>query len=294
VKVLVIAQDGQIRRALEKQLAVRHRPFVSVGTEWLQSNRSLTIQRPLSAITGEIKVVVNAISLECLERETHEVAIDDAQWLAEICTQAAIPLIQLSNSQVFDGVDSGRHREDEPVAPSDQVGVLLSQLEERVCSSSKQHIILRVGPLFSSMGGNLLTSLMHDFKRNETRVLSTLGHSCPTHVNDLARVLSAIIDQLSCGAEPWGTYHYCSSDPTSSYQFAETVLAVAAQFAPAGDQPLLLASTTTDDSGWTRPLLNCEKILNTFGIKQLPWRAFVVPTVKNMFESEKEESANEP
>ncbi|WP_159931251.1 hypothetical protein [Oceanicoccus sp. KOV_DT_Chl] len=31
--------------------------------------------------------------------------------------------------------------------------------------------------------------------------------------------------------------------------------------------------------------MNCDKIRNTFGIKQLPWRAFVVPTVKKIFEN---------
>ncbi len=37
------------------------------------------------------------------------------------------------------------------------------------------------------------------------------------------------------------------------------------------------------DEDWQRPLLNCEKILNTFGIKQLPWRAFIAPTIKKYF-----------
>ena len=189
--------------------------------------------------------------------------------------------------------ECGRHREEDDVAPASRVGALLWRMEERVRAACKQHIILRTGPLFSAQGDNLLTSLIARLKDGATLALSTTGNSCPVHVSDLARVVSAIIDQLSCGAEPWDTYHYCSSDPVSSYLFAETVLAVVSQYRPAGAQPPLLESQDTADTRWPHPLLNCDKLLNTFGIKQLPWRAFLVPAVKQMFQPDKEGLSDE-
>ena len=287
MKVLIIALDDQIRHALEAQLDVRGRQYETVGLEWFKREGPVDVQRPPLTIPNDIGVVVNALSLECLEQGlADENLIEFLALLAQACEQAAIPLLQLSNSQVFDGFDGGRHRESEDVVPASRIGALLSRMEELLRGSCSRHVVLRVGPLFSSRGDNLLTGLLDKFQRGETLSLSSSGKSCPIHTKDLARVLSAIIDQLSCGCESWGTYHYTSSDPASSYQFAETVLAVVSQYTQANEQPLMLEPIETADTDWPRPLLNCEKILNTFGIKQLPWRAFVVPTVKKIFEAE--------
>lgn len=293
MKVLVVAIDGQVRSKLESQLAVRGHLFESVGNEWLQSTDTEVKSALSLAITDDIDLVVNALSFELLQLQADAGLVERLALLVDACEQASIPLIQLSSSQVFDGVDGGRHREVEPMVPASRLGALLCRMEELVRHGCQQHIIIRTGPVFSSVGDNLLTSIIRGFRRGEVLVLSNIGSSCPIHARDLARVISAIIDQLSCGAEPWGTYHYCSSDPASSYLFAETVLAVVTQYTEAFDQPLRLESVDTVDAGWCWPLLNCEKILNTFGIKQLPWRGYVVSTVKKICESEKEESTNE-
>jgi dTDP-4-dehydrorhamnose reductase len=239
------------------------------------------------AIPSDIEVVVNALSLECLQQGLGgDNLIESLLLLAQACAQRAIPLIQLSSSEVFDGFDGGRHREVDDVVPASQIGALLSRMEALLPDSCSRHIVLRVGPVFSSREDNLLTRLLEKFQRGETLSFSSGGKCSPLHSKDLARVLSAIIDQLSCGCESWGTYHYNSSDPASSYQFAETVLAVLSQYTQSNDRPLMLESIDAVDLDWSKPVLNCEKILNTFGIKQLPWRAFVVPTVKKIFEAE--------
>ncbi len=285
MKVLIIALEHQIRDALEAQLAIRGRDFESVGLEWIKHEGPVDVQNPPLTIPNDISVVVNALSLECLEQHlADEELIESLALLAQACEQAAIPILQLSNSQVFDGTEPGRHREVDEVVPVSRIGGLLSRMEELLRGSCNSHIILRTGPLFSAVGENLVTDLLRKFQQGDTLNLSNGASSCPMHAQDLARVISAIVDQLSCGCESWGTYHYCSSDPANEYQFAETVLAVASQYTQAPDHPLKLESVETMDGDWPRPLMNCEKILHTFGIKQLPWRAFVVPTVKTIFQ----------
>ncbi len=288
MKVLVIALNGQIRDALVAQLGLRNRLFDSVGSEWFDPDGPVDAQRPPLKIPSNTSIVINAISLECLEQQQEDDVTGRVALLAQACEQAAIPLIQLSSSQVYDALDGGLHREEEEVVPASRIGAMLCRIEELVRGGCKQHIILRTGPLFSGVGDNLLTSLLADFRQGETLRLSSTGNSCPTHAGDLARVISAIIDQLSCGAGPWGTYHYCSSDPASSYLFAETVLAIVSQYTPV-DQSLILEPQDVTDGNWQRPLLNCEKILNTFGIKQLPWRTFILSTVKQILQPEKKE-----
>ncbi|WP_101760263.1 sugar nucleotide-binding protein [Oceanicoccus sp. KOV_DT_Chl] len=252
MKVLIIALDGQIRDALEAQLAIRQRPFLSVGAEWLNSDTSEQIKPQLN-IPADIGVVVNALSLESLQQQASESLIDSLAMLAQACDRAVIPVISLSTSQVFDGIDGGRNREKDEVVPASREGALLARMEELLRGSCSRHIILRTGPLFSSREDNLLTTLLDRFKAQESLTLSSTGKSCPLHAKDLARVISGLIDQLSCGCNAWGTYHYCSSDPVSSYQFAETVLAVVSQYTQANEQLLQLESVDTADTDWPRP-----------------------------------------
>lgn len=289
MKVLVIALDAQIRGALEQQLEIRDHAFESVGLEWLQDCKAS--EQPHSRpIPRDIAVVVNALSLECLEqegglsaKEFDALVLAPLTLLAQSCERAAIPLIQLSSDQVFDGIDGGCNRDDDPLSPASRIGAQLSSVEALVRNSCQRHIILRTGPLFSSRENNLLTRLLNRFQQGEVLSLSSVGKCCPMHTSDLARVVTAVAEQLSCGAEPWGNYHYCSSDPVSHYQFAETVLAVVSQYSSASDQSLQLESLEVRSSGWPHPLLYCDKIFNTFGIKQLPWRKFISPTVKKFF-----------
>jgi len=283
LKVLIVALDAHIRDSLVAQFQSRDREYDCVGLEWIDE---LLGNNTLPALPTNIGLVVNGLSLECLELKTEETILDHLQSLATVCQQYAIPLLHLSNSQVFDGLGDGPRKEIDDAAAVSEVGDLLCQMESKVRQICTQYIILRTGPIFSSIGDNLMTHLLRQFKHDETLELSNVGKSCPISSIDLARVISAMTDQLSCGSDAWGTYHYSSSDPASSYHFAETVLAVASQYMEIFDRPLGLTAVEMDDASWTRPLLNCNVILNTFGIKQLPWRAFIVPTVKNYFEQE--------
>ena len=286
MKVLVIALDTQIRSALEAQFDLRSRAFKSVGLEWLQPV-VVDTQSALLQIPEDIGVVVNTL----FPQDTLPATL---ALLAQACERAAVPLIQLSSCQVFDGLEGGRYRETDKLGSATALAQQLTHMEAVVQADCSRHILLRVGPLFSTAGKDLLVDLLNAFKRGETQRLSSRGKSCPLHAEDLARVISAIIDQLDCGCESWGIYHYCSSDPVSSYQFAETVLAAASQYRVTDQELLVLDADGGMDADWPKPLLNCEKIRNTFGIMQLPWRAFIAPTVKSIIQNNSiEEAKNE-
>jgi dTDP-4-dehydrorhamnose reductase len=286
LKVLIIALESQIRDALEAHLTIRNRVYQSVGIDWLLSAEHQPSTK--FKLPDDIGVVVNIATLELLQGST-DAQLDALEALVKSCEKAQVPLLQLSSSQVFDGAEGGRHKEDEEVLSSNAE----AKVESLVQGACERHIILRTGPVFSSKGDNLLTRLIPSFKQQATLKLSSVDKSCPLHADDVARVVSAIIDQLSCGCESWGVYHYSSSEPASHFQFAETVLAVVSQYIESSDEAFLLEPADIADEEWRRPLLNCEKIFSTFGIKQLPWRAFIVPTVKTLFNDQSEEIANE-
>lgn len=281
MKVLVIAQDGQIRDALEKQLTIRRREHLCVGPEWLDpAGPSCKNSLKMPEGTG---VVVNAVSLQSAERGDEDLAVKKVEVLARACVKRRVPLIHLSSSVVYDGAEDGVHKETEAAVAVSDLARLLLRMEGVVSAVSSRHIVLRTGPLFSSIGDNLLTRLLYRLESEDKLILSDRGESCPIHAGDMARVVSAIIDQLSCGAEVWGTYHYCSADYVTHFQFAEVLWSAVSRYKKAVAKAPALEASDVLDSEWSSPLLSCEKILNTFGIKQLPWRSFIAPTVKKYF-----------
>ena len=89
-----------------------------------------------------------------------------------------------------------------------------------------------------------------------------------------------VFSRESCGAPCWGTYHYHSSDAASGYEFAEVVLAAAAQYWDVGGAHVQLQAVPGEPYGGVFPLLNCQRIRDTFGVQQLPWRRAVPELLK--------------
>ena len=78
-----------------------------------------------------------------------------------------------------------------------------------------------------------------------------------------------MLDQFSTGAQAWVIYHYCSTDSTNCFEFAEVLLASASQFSELSNGAVELARPEQPPE----PLnyaLDCSKLRHTFAIKQTP------------------------
>ena len=280
MKILVLAQERQIISALSRYFEQRGRAYQICSVAELAS-----VPDVASFLRSNgISLVLNTASMSLLEQRTDSELVDGVKELAAICQRSQVMLMQLSSSLVFDGLDGGRHREIDEAVPASRIGALHWQMEQAVRANCEQHVILRGMPLFSAEPGNLLTTLINQFQAGGELTVSTTGKAAPVCCDDMARVLSAIIDQLSCGADVWGTYHYGASDPANYFQFSETVLAVVSQYIDTA--AVSLKAIESSQTAWPRPLLNCDKIHVTFGIKQLPWRSFIAATVKQVLSPE--------
>ena len=113
---------------------------------------------------------------------------------------------------------------------------------------------------------------------------------CPVEAGDGARVISALLDQLSTGLEVSGVFHYCSSDTATYYEFAEALLASASQYSEFGSSAVLLQPQAEGLAPLNRSL-NCVKIRNTFAIKQAPWRSAIAGIVGQYYDRQREREA---
>lgn len=189
-------------------------------------------------------------------------------------------ILALSGSQVFAGDKSGFYNENDlPDAHSDEAQPWLAL--ERWIGYFERHYLLRSDRVFSAEGDNPLTRLLHALRTQHALHISSHMRGCPTPASDLARVMTALLQQAGCGAKNWGTLHYCSGDVTHCAEFIEAVLTHTRQFESLADVALQPLAAEADRQ---RPaLLACQRIRDCFGIKQRSWRSSLPVVIKQYF-----------
>jgi dTDP-4-dehydrorhamnose reductase len=283
VKPLIICSEPSTQSALERQLQRRRQTFVCVTPAQLAEGLG---SRLAESDDGAGLLVLDAASQESVHGGAPRFSEAAFHQLVDACRQRHLPLLMLSDSRVFPGAAKHRYRETEAAAPLAAAGEQLLRRERYLAEQLEHHLILRTGPLIAPSGTNLLTHLLRSFRQGGPVPVAPEPRFCPTPVHDLARVISGIIDQLGCEAPCWGVYHYHSSDAASCYEFAEVVLAAAAQYWDVGGAHVQLQAVAGEPFGGIFPLLNCQRIRDTFGIQQLPWRRAIPELLKQIYEGE--------
>ena len=272
MKVLVLTDDVPLRQALFRQFESRSRHCLLLDPALLSSPGAMTAQ--LRQHAGSLLLLAPAA------------AGPDTTWadqlgrLAECCRETGSHVLLISSSLVFSGEKTSYRETDETLA-SDNPWLAA---EQAVLAHFPEALIVRTTQLFSAIPDNQLTRILQQLQAGGDIPCDNQWRAAPTAAADLARVCSAMIDQISCGAELSGVYHYSSAEPVTCFQFVEAVYAAASQYL--GSDSLAIAVSATGDSvapGWAVPRLNCDKIRDTFGIKQLPWRSFIGAEVSLFF-----------
>jgi len=219
--------------------------------------------------------------------QIQELDLQRCHWVAKACHRTDATYLYVSSSTVFSGELERPYLEEDSPDNEEVAGRLLARAEHIVADVCLRHLILRFGPVFSSEGMNLITRLLGSLRGGDSLVLDNNLRGCPVAADDGARVLLAVLDQLGTGLEPWGTYHYGSSDAATYYEFAEALLACASQFFEFSPLAVQLERETDELRSLNRTL-DCSKIRNTFAVRQIPWRSAIGDVVKQYYEQQQE------
>jgi len=206
--------------------------------------------------------------------------------LAKISEQLQIPIIHHSSSYVFDGAKKDTYTEEDATNPVSQYGKSKWYGERTLRDESTQHIILRTDWLFSDSIQSYFRRVIDECKSNDGKVGIVDNRFSPTHTADAARVIYAIIMQIDCNAQAWGTYHYNALQPVNQDQFVQLVLEEAAKLDKDIDKllPRLEIELLPVELPYIiNSALNCEKIMGTFGIKQRSRGQGVVEVLEQMY-----------
>lgn len=285
MKLLVIRDQHEFVTLLREQLDQRFETITPVPVAWdaigesVDINKFVEQQKPDYIICA---VFLPASSGKSVFKRFRTVV----QQLERCSRKQAIPFIFLSSGAVFEGSKSACSEDDGYSATGDY-GKFYADLETHIVHKIHKHIILRTTWLFSARSENFLTSVIEYASKNSMIAVNSAGKGCPTALQDLVRVVVAILLQLDAGADEWGVYHYASSDSAIGFQFVEAIVANASQYNRAIVPSLLRFEHDSATSGrfYFEPVvLKCRKLLDTFGIQQRPWRPMLASTVRQYFE----------
>ncbi len=274
--LVILGSDTSVGQALTEQAQAQNVSLHAISfKDWDLSDAALTLKK--------VKELEASIVINCVMPSPFGTTAKMAKVLAQVCGELEVGLLQLSNNKVFTGQEGGLFKEEDQPYPQSQAGQDVLAVEEAVATCA-QHLILRSGWMFSSQGEDDVTRLLSLAQEQQHLYLSDNKQLSPTSACDIAAVLLAMVQQVQF-AELWGTYHYCSSEPTTLFKFSEVVVAEARQH-----QDVKVDEINSDAShemnvlfAESSPKLACKKLLFTFGIKAKPWRPALSRIIKTRY-----------
>lgn len=288
MRALILGSDTPLGQSLVHLLLHlgRHEPvpLTRATCRWKSERQAKkAVVRAKCEIVVDMRISAAADGVDQLQ----ELDLKRCHWVAKACQRSGMIYLYTSNSRVFSGQLDRPYTEEDYPDNETGLGAMLAGGEQLVRDSCERHLILRLGPVFSFAGTNLITQMLGELgEQGDSLVMDNNLRGCPVAADDGARVLSALLDQLSTGLEANGIYHYCSSDTATYYEFAEAVLASASQFTAFSPVAVQLQRQPEGLAPLNRSL-NCSKIRNTFAIKQSTWRGAIAGTVKQYYEHQR-------
>lgn len=190
--------------------------------------------------------------------------------LAIACKQYHIPLFHISTDYVFDGNKTTPYHENDATNPLNVYGESKWLGEQAIREYGDKYLILRVSAVFSEYGNNFLKRLLRFAKeRHELRIVNDQT-TAPTYAGDIAYAIFTLAKRPIHA----GTYHFCSQNETSWYEFANAILNQAKKHIPLPINDIQAIPAKDYLAAAKRPaysVLNCKNIHEDFGISQPTW-----------------------
>ncbi len=294
MKLLVFQQDNQLFAHMREHLDAREEEILPIPVTLDVIGTMVDLDALIEQHQPRffISVALLAPDADKLSQKRFRANIEQIERVAR---REGIPFIFLSSAMVFDGKKLG-YKESEPTSAQHPVAKVYAELEKLISRKSKKHIILRTSWLFSHKPHNFLTNVV-DYACEQAQInVNSAAKGCPTAMEDLVRVLVAMVLQLDLDSDAWGTYHYASGDTAIGFQFVEAIVAQASQF----DErivPSHLPFAHDDRIGgefyFAPVVLKCDRVRSAFGVHQKSWRQFISAEVKQYFSFEEADEVEE-
>ena len=280
--VLVVHDYGPLGKVLLERLRETH---LKVSPLLVSDPAKASITALDSWVPEDTDLIVNALWLDDPEKAeqnpelAHEATFALPLALAEFARTRNMALLQLSSCYVFDGRKQGAYISSNPGQPINELGRWQWECEQALRTTLPRHLLLRTGWSL----GRVIRKLHECAVHGGSLDLPGRCRGQPVAVRDLARVMTAIVLQLDCGAEVWGTYQYAGAEEINLYELGLEIVGMP------GIPRNIRVVDKLPEWGHLEPVnttMVCSKIKHTFGIKQLPWRNWLAEEVEAVSDTE--------
>lgn len=270
-RILLTDHQSPIGMALLKGFEACSLPVVTADSLEPQS---------LYSLCGQLQPAV-VIHPSCLPVDANLRAIQDLARFSQECGAA---LIYLSSHEVF-GVaqHSGPLAESDMPEPDTEIGRGFYAAEQAL-SACERRIILRL-PWLLDMPEGVLDRLCQALLYARECVVSDSWRGSPVLIEDVVRILLAMVQQVSCGAANWGCFHLHAADQCSEAELADHVARVL-QKAGYEVGPISLgpvAQRFIAANGWIKG----QRCTNNFGFQYRSWRQGIKSRIHEWLEAER-------
>lgn len=206
------------------------------------------------------------------------------QVLAKLCLELDITVIHLSSHEVFSvGQQSAKAMAESDIPLPDSVLGCSLLAAEKAFLENPRCIVLRL-PWLVDLSGGILEQVCQRLVYAGGIEASESWKGCLTTIDDVLRVIVAIMQQILCDSDNWGIAHVRTSDSCSEVEFADYVARALAKIGcPVGavrcvtnEQRFILSN------GWLAGALCTDG----FGIQFRSWRQGIKARVKNWLKEE--------
>ncbi len=285
VRLLVIGETGQVATELARVVD----PAISVTTV---GRASLDLADPAAAAayvrTGAADVIVNAAAYTAVDKAEAEEALATRVngaapgAMAEAAAARGIPFLHISTDYVFDGAGDRPWREDDLTGPLGAYGRSKLAGEIAVAAAGGPYAILRTAWVFAGHGGNFVRTMLRVGRDRDRLTVVDDQWGGPTAAADIAQALVTLAKAFAAGDGVSGVFHFCGAPQTTWRRFAEEIFRQANW-----DKAPVVAPIRTDE--WPTPamrphnsVLDCQRIFETYGIKQPDWRHALAPVLSEI------------
>ena len=294
MNILITGAHGQVGRELSDQGERLGLHIWPTDIDELDITNAIAVASFIKQ--HNISVVVNAAAYTAVDQAETDTTLawrinrDGPAVLARACTEAGIPLIHISTDYVYDGLKATPYFEDDPVAPTGIYGASKAAGDQEVQRHLAHHIILRTAWLYSVHGQNFVKTILNLARERENLNVVADQTGCPTSAVDLARtILTIVIKIKDAHTVDWGIFHYCGAGQTTWYDFAKTILELAAKYEDFTLKAIHPITTDQYPTPAARPpfsVLDCNKIKQSFGIHPVDWRTSLQQTIARLYDTQ--------
>lgn len=178
-------------------------------------------------------LIINAVAFNNVDateldaKPAEYLNISAPKILAHICYKLDIPLIHFSSNYIFDGMNEYPYQEEDKPIPLSVYGKTKLMGEEVIRDSGCNHIILRIGWIYSLYRENFLKTIIRLSKEKKELYIADNQYGTPTSAKFVASIVGLLIKTLLSDKNNINikeTFHLCPEGYVSRFDYVKFII----------------------------------------------------------------------